>query len=85
MKPVVVYSTRFCPYCMMARHLLKKKNVQFEEIAVDHDSQQRAAMVERSGRYTVPQIFIGGQHIGGYDELSALERAGRLDQILAID
>lgn len=85
MKTVVVYSTRSCPYCMMARRLLEMKDVQFEEIAVDYDSRQRAAMVKLSGRYTVPQIFIGGQHIGGYDELSALEHTGQLDQILAMD
>lgn len=85
MKAVVLYGTRSCPYCMMARRLLKMKGVQFEEIAVDHDAQQRSAMVKLSGRCTVPQIFIGGQHIGGYDELSTLEHTGQLDRILAAD
>lgn len=82
MKRVVVYSTRFCPFCMMARRLLEIKGVPFEEIAVDHDQQQRETMMLRSGRRTVPQIFIGEQHVGGYDDLAALDRAGQLDPLL---
>ena len=82
MKRVVVYSTRFCPYCMMARRLLEIKGVSYEEIAVDHDQQQRQTMMQRSGRHTVPQIFIGEQHVGGYDDLAALDRAGQLDPLL---
>lgn len=83
MKPVLVYSTRICPYCMMAKRLLGSKGVQYQEVMVDGDDAQRSAMMQRSGRRTVPQIFIGETHVGGFDELSALERAGKLDALLA--
>lgn len=83
MQRVLVYSTRLCPYCHMARQLLKSKGVDFEEIRVDGDRQKRAVMTELSGRHTVPQIFIGETHVGGYDELSSLDRAGQLDPLLA--
>lgn len=79
---VLVYSTRLCPYCMMARRLLNAKGVDFEEIRIDQDRAQAPVMMQRSGRRTVPQIFIGEQHIGGYDELAALEHNGRLDALL---
>lgn len=82
MKPVLVYSTRICPYCMMAKRLLGSKGVAYEEIMVDRDEQTRAEMMQRSGRRTVPQIFIGDRHVGGYDDLAALERAGQLDSLL---
>lgn len=82
MKSVLVYSTRICPYCMMAKRLLGQKGVAFQEIMVDLDPAQREAMMQRSGRRTVPQIFIGDHHVGGYDDLAALERAGRLDSLL---
>ncbi len=79
-----MYATRFCPYCMMARHLLKSKGVAFEEIRVDGDPALRQSMRERAGgRHTVPQIFIGDTHIGGYDDMAALDRDGRLDRLLA--
>ncbi|MDN5874902.1 MAG: glutaredoxin 3 [Sinobacteraceae bacterium] len=83
MKPVVVYATRFCPYCIATRRLLKQKNVAFTEIRVDNNPEQRRIMMQLSGRYTVPQIFIDEQPIGGYDELAALDRAGQLDTLLA--
>ncbi len=83
MKAVRMYATRACPFCMMARRLLDAKEVPYEEISVDADPQLRRRMEEESGRHTVPQIFIGGVPIGGFDELAALERAGRLDALLA--
>lgn len=83
MQKVLVYSTRLCPYCHMARQLLKSKGVEFEEIRVDGDGQKRAQMTELTGRHTVPQIFVGETHVGGFDDLSSLERAGRLDPLLA--
>jgi glutaredoxin 3 len=82
MPPVEIYTTRFCPYCVAAKALLKRKGVQFKEIDVN-DFTEREKMIERAhGRMTVPQIFIGETHIGGSDELHALERAGKLDQLL---
>ncbi len=80
---VVIYTSALCGYCAMAKHLLQDKGVAYEEIPVDMDVSRRAEMEQRSGRRTVPQIFIGEQHIGGYDDLAALERAGRLDALLA--
>lgn len=79
---VVVYATGLCPYCRWARQLLKDKGVEFEEIRVDHHPERRAEMEARSGRYTVPQIFIGEHHVGGYDDMAALDRAGELDLLL---
>lgn len=81
-RKVVMYSTRFCPFCMRARALLLERHVAFKEIAVDGNPQLRAEMTEKSGRYTVPQIWIGDQHIGGCDELMALDRSGELDRML---
>lgn len=83
MPQVTMYSIRICPYCWRARKLLKRKGVAFEEIAVNRDPAQRAIMVERSGRHTVPQIFIGDQHIGGYDDMALLDSRGELDPLLA--
>jgi glutaredoxin 3 len=84
MKPVTVYTTRICPYCMMAKRLLASKGVPFEEIDVSGDWAARDALVEKSGgRMTVPQIWIGETHVGGSDELHALEREGKLDALLA--
>ena len=84
MPKVVVYTTSSCPYCFAAKRLLSQKNVRFEEISVDGDPAGRAKMSERAGgRRTVPQIFIGGRHIGGCDDLYAMEEAGRLDALLA--
>ncbi|MEM7121110.1 MAG: glutaredoxin 3 [Pseudomonadota bacterium] len=85
MAEVVMYSTMFCPFCMRAKALLKDKGVDFEEIDVMFDSAKRAEMTERSGGgRTVPQIFIDGEPIGGFDELNALDKEGRLDGLLGI-
>jgi glutaredoxin 3 len=83
MPPVEIYTTPFCPYCLDAKSLLKKKNVEFTEIDVSRDREQRGKMVERAhGRTTVPQIFIGATHVGGCDDLYALDGAGGLDPLL---
>jgi glutaredoxin 3 len=79
-----MYSTRVCPYCVMAEKLLQKKGVtQLEKILIDVDPAQRETMMARTGRRTVPQIYIGDHHVGGYDDLAALDRAGKLDALLA--
>ena len=83
MKPVIVYSSDYCPYCMRAKYLLESKGVAFEEIKVDGKPQVRAEMSQKAGRTSVPQIWIGSTHVGGYDDLYALERAGKLDALLA--
>lgn len=82
MKPVTVYSTRICPYCMMAKRLLTQKGVPYEEIMVDGNDQLRADLMQRTGRRTVPQIYVGDHHVGGFDDLAALDRAGQLDPLL---
>ncbi|MBA4284324.1 MAG: glutaredoxin 3 [Xanthomonadaceae bacterium] len=82
MKPVTVYSTRICPYCMMAKRLLTQKGVPYEEILIDGNEQLRVDLMARTGRRTVPQIYVGEQHVGGFDDLAALERAGQLDPLL---
>lgn len=78
---VTLYTTRFCPYCIRAREFLDGKGVAYKDIAVDHDPRMRREMMERSGRNTVPQIWIGEQHIGGCDDMLQLERQGRLDEL----
>jgi glutaredoxin 3 len=84
MPPVEIYTTRFCPHCRMAKALLTRKGVAFSEIDIGHDWERREEMIERAqGRMTVPQIFIGPVHVGGSDELHALERNGKLDALLA--
>jgi len=80
---VTVYGNAMCPYCGAARMLLTKKAVGFENIDVNVDSQKRQEMQERSGSQSVPQIFIGDTHVGGFDELAALEMDGELDTLLA--
>jgi len=83
MAPIEIYTTRYCPYCIAAKRLLSSKNVAFTEIDVSGDAAGRNAMVERAnGRMTVPQIFIGTTHVGGCDDLYALEEAGKLDPLL---
>ncbi|MDF0734004.1 glutaredoxin 3 [Pseudomonas entomophila] len=82
MKPVIVYSSDYCPYCMRAKYLLESKGVAFEEIKVDGKPQLRAEMSQKAGRTSVPQIWIGTTHVGGCDDLYALERAGKLDALL---
>ena len=83
MKPVEIYTTRTCPYCVAAKGLLTKKGVAFTDIDVGGDPALRAKMTQRAGRTSVPQIFIAGSHIGGCDDLHALDRAGKLDAMLA--
>jgi glutaredoxin 3 len=81
---VVIYTTRFCPYCVRAKQLLTRKGAAFEEIDVTGDWAARDALVEKAGgRMTVPQIWIGDTHVGGSDELTALDRASKLDALLA--
>jgi glutaredoxin 3 len=79
---VTIYATGWCPYCERARRLLGAKQVAFDEIDVEAAPEKRAEMQNRSGRRTVPQIFIGDQHVGGCDDLHALEDAGKLDALL---
>jgi glutaredoxin 3 len=84
MPKVVIYTSLLCPYCHLAKDLLRKKGVAYEEIDVTGRSELRRAMVERAGgRTTVPQIFIGDRHVGGCDDLHALDRSGALDPLLA--
>ena len=84
MAQVEIYTTPLCGYCHAAKRLLTSKDVAFAETDVSRDSEARSTMMQRAnGRHTVPQIFIDGSHVGGFDELSALERAGRLDAMLA--
>ncbi len=82
MPRVTIYTRPYCPYCTRALALLAEKGVQFEEIEAGSDMEKRREMIERSGRATYPQIFIGDRHIGGCDDMMALERAGQLDQLL---
>ncbi|MCC2110656.1 MAG: glutaredoxin 3 [Hyphomicrobiales bacterium] len=83
MANVVIYTTSICPYCFRAKRLLEKKGVAYDEIDVGGDPAERAVMTERSGRYTVPQIFIGDRHVGGFDDLAELDMDGELDELLA--
>jgi len=83
MPDVLMYSTSVCPYCVMAEKLLQKKGVQnLQKVLIDLDPSKREEMMTRTGRRTVPQIYIGERHIGGYDDLAALDRAGGLDPLL---
>jgi len=84
MTRIRLYTTPFCGYCRAAKRLLREKALDFEEIDVSFDAEKRAEMIQRAGGLrTVPQIFIHERHVGGYDELAALEREGRLDSLLA--
>ena len=84
MAKVLMYSTAVCPYCIRAEQLLHRKGVvEIEKIRVDLQPELRTAMMEMTGRRTVPQIFIDGEHIGGYDDLASLNHAGKLDALLA--
>lgn len=83
MPTVTMYATGVCPYCQMAERLLREKGVaEIQKIRIDLDPQRRAEMMEKTGRRTVPQIYIGDTHVGGYDDLAALDRAGGLDPLL---
>lgn len=78
-----MYSTGVCPFCQMAERLLRSKGVAtIDKIRVDLEPERRVEMMEKTGRRTVPQIYIGETHVGGYDDLAALDRAGRLDELL---
>jgi glutaredoxin 3 len=83
--PVVeIYVKTTCPYCWRAKHLLDSKGVEYKEIVIDFGGPDRQAMIQRAnGRTTVPQVFIDGRHVGGCDDLMALERQGRLDELIA--
>ena len=83
MAKVVIYSTAYCPYCSAAKTLLRSKNIVFEEVDVTHDPARRAEMKRLSRRRTVPQIFIGDNPIGGYDNVRELEVSGELDRLLS--
>ena len=84
MAKVLMYSTGVCPFCQMAERLLRAKGVaEIEKIRVDLDPARRDEMTKRTGRRTVPQIYVGDRHVGGYDDLAALDRAGGLDPLLA--
>lgn len=81
-----MYSTGVCPFCQMAERLLRSKGVSaIDKVRVDLEPERRAEMMEKTGRRTVPQIYIGEKHVGGFDDLSALDRAGQLDELLAAD
>jgi len=82
MPHVVVYSSDYCPYCFRAKQLLENKGVAFEEIKVDGKPELRTEMTQKARRTSVPQIWIGDTHVGGCDDLYALERAGKLDALL---
>ena len=79
---VVMYRTRFCPYCTRAAELLRRKGAAFREIDVSNDETTRSRLVEQTGSYTVPQIFIDGVSVGGYDDIALLDRQGKLDPLL---
>ena len=79
---VTLYTTRFCPYCVAAKRLLDAKGVSYQDIPVDGDSELRQQMTARAGQRTVPQIWIGDSHVGGYTDLAALEQRGLLDELL---
>jgi glutaredoxin 3 len=84
MKPVTMYTTAVCPYCQMAKQLLARKGViAIDEVRVDLDPEQRQKMMSITGRRTVPQIFIGETHVGGFDDMAALDHAGKLEPLLA--
>ena len=84
MPSIVIYTKSSCPYCRAAKDLLRRKGAEFEEISVDGDRAGQAAMaLKAGGRSTVPQIFIGGTHVGGCDDIYALDQSGRLDPLLA--
>lgn len=81
--PVTIYSTAICPYCVAAKNFLRSRGVSWNEVRIDLDPAEREHMLARARRTSVPQIFIGEQHVGGYDDMIALHRAGKLDALLA--
>lgn len=84
MPDIVIYTTAMCPYCVRAKMLLQRKGMQWEERRIDIDQALMSEMLERSNRRTVPQIFIGEQHVGGYDDMTELDTMGRLDPLLGL-
>jgi glutaredoxin 3 len=80
---IQIYTTQWCPYCRMAKQLLSRKGQRWDEIDVEAEPGRRDEMIERSGRRSVPQIWIGERHVGGFDDLAALDAAGELDALLA--
>lgn len=80
---IVMYSTASCPYCMAARNLMRAKDVNWTEVSLDAEPDKRAEMISKTGRRTVPQIFIGDTHVGGFDDLDALDQEGALDRMLS--
>ncbi len=82
MKKVVIYSTRICPFCVRAKNFFSKKDIPFEDIMVDQDPEQLKIMMDRSQRQSVPQIFIGDYHVGGFDDLIEHDMDGKLDKLL---
>ena len=83
--PVLMYCTRFCPYCIMAKRLLESMGIEVQTLRIDRQPELRQEMERLSGRHTVPQIFVGDDHVGGYVELAQLERGGELDSLLGIE
>ena len=84
MATVIIYTKETCPYCVMAKNLLKQKGVtEITEVRIDLNPEERDKMIEKTGRMTVPQIFIGSTHVGGFDDLAKLNRGGELDKLLA--
>jgi glutaredoxin 3 len=83
MNKIIMYCTEVCPYCVRAEHLLQRKGIkEIEKIRIDLHPEKREAMIRQTGRRTVPQIYINGEHVGGYDDMAALDRAGKLDVML---
>ena len=83
MAKITMYTTGVCPFCRMAERLLEAKGVKhIDQVRIDLEPEKRAEMMQKTGRRTVPQIYIGATHVGGFDELAALENAGRLDELL---
>ncbi len=82
-RPITVYSTRICPYCVAAKNFLKSKGLTWSEIMIDVEPGERERMVARANRTSVPQIFVGDVHVGGYDDMMAMHRAGRFEPLVA--
>ena len=82
MKKITIYSTRICPYCVRAKNFFNKKNLEYTEIMIDRDPEQMREMMEKSGRQSVPQIFIGDYHVGGFDDLIEHDMDGKLEGLL---
>lgn len=83
--PITLYTTAICPYCLSAKNFLKSKGLSWTEVRIDTDPAERSRMVERAGRTSVPQIFVGDVHVGGFDDMMALHRAGKFEPLLSGD